>query len=62
LKATLSAEWQAEQETLRRSIEKHRSGGEVYFVEGAKLLEFACRSQELSSNQSAKEQRNLLDF
>ncbi|MBA2453875.1 MAG: recombinase family protein [Chloroflexia bacterium] len=58
----LSAEWHAEQEKLRQSIDTHRSSGEVYFVEGAKLLELASRSQELFAKQPAEEKRKLLAF
>ena len=47
----LADQWRAEQDRLLKSIGEHREGKDVYFVEGAKILELASRSQELFTKQ-----------
>jgi site-specific DNA recombinase len=58
----LSARWQSEQDEISSQIAKHREAGQVYFVEGAKILELASRSQALFATQPPEEKRRLLDY
>jgi site-specific DNA recombinase len=58
----LAAEWQAEQAEILRSMDKYYETNEVYFVEGAKILEIASRSQEVFASQPPDEKRKLLNF
>lgn len=58
----LASQWSVEQERLTDAIDAHRDASQVYFAEGAKLLELASRSQELFQRQPPQEKRKLLDF
>jgi site-specific DNA recombinase len=58
----LAEQWRAEQDRLLRSIDKHREATEVYFAEGAKILELASRCQDLFARQPSQEKRKLLEF
>lgn len=58
----LAGEWRSERSRIAQSIHKHREEGTTYVAEGARLLELACRCQELFAAQSPAEKRRPLDF
>ncbi len=58
----LAKQWRREQDQRMRSIDEHTNAKRVYFVEGAKILELASRSQELFARQPSHEKRKLLNF
>ncbi len=57
-----AAEWQGEQDRLKRALAEHEMAGRTYLEEGVKLLELSQRAAALFEKQEPGEKRRLLDF